>query len=223
MTDISQSKLFVNCKLQIIENQETYICMVQDIKDKGIIINVPISGNKYYNMHPGKTIEFYAIINKECFRYSAIVLGKRREGNLEFILLTVPEVLERIQRREYFRQTVLMDVKYKLLPEGKTYTQIKNLPKSYFEDMIKASTLDMSGGGMKIITSQGIPRGRFLVINLCIPEEIDLLGVVTRSDEDKIHKKFRIGLKFVGVDVKTREKIIRFIFAIAREHAKSSK
>jgi c-di-GMP-binding flagellar brake protein YcgR len=220
MTDISQGKLFVNCKLQIIEDQETYICIVQDIKDKGIIINVPISGNKYYNMHPGKTIEFYAIINKEFYRYSAIVLGKKREGSLEFILLTIPELIEKIQRREYFRLSILMDVKYNLLPGGQVYTSLRNVSKTYLEDMVKASTIDISGGGIKIVTSQMIPRGSYIILNMSIPEEIDILCIATRSEEDKIHKNFRIGLKFLGADVKTREKIIRFIFAKAREHAK---
>lgn len=222
MTDINHGKLFVNCKLEIIEDQETYICIIQDIKDKGIVINAPIRGNKYYNLHPGKNIEFYAIINKEYFRYRAIVLGKKREGNLEFILLTVPELIEKVQRREYYRQSILMDAKYKLLPEGEVYTQLKSVPKSYFEDMVKTSTIDISGGGMKILASKNIPRGSYVIVNFSIPEEIEMLCVVTRSEEDKIYKNHKIGLKFIGIDIKLRERIIRFIFAKAREHAKTN-
>jgi c-di-GMP-binding flagellar brake protein YcgR len=216
----SKIKLSINSKIEIIENGETYRSNVQDVSDKAIVIDIPISGNKYYLLHEGLTIEFFTCIKKEFYKCRATVIAKRSQSNLQLALLSAPEVLERIQRREYFRLPISLDVKYYPLPEGRVFTQLSDVPQGYFKEMIKTFTVDLSGGGAKIVTREKLSPNRFVLINLSIPEEIFILCSVVRTETDVINKNYKVALKFISLDEKDREKIIRFIFIKSREQSK---
>jgi c-di-GMP-binding flagellar brake protein YcgR len=222
----SKIKLSVNSRIEIIGENETFISLIQDVNDDGIAINVPLSGRKVYIMHVGSVIEFYMNFRNEVCKLRAIVQGKTSESGLTLILLSYPELIEKIQRREFFRLPVFIDANYYILPEGRIYTNIKDVPLGYYDNMTKSSTVDISGGGIKIITKQNVPRGNFVLVTLTLPQEkqeIKLLCSVVRSDEDIFNKNYKLALRFVGLDRKISDTIIKFIFVKAREQSRISK
>ncbi|EYE88833.1 hypothetical protein Q428_06120 [Fervidicella metallireducens AeB] len=211
-------KFRINDKIEIIDKNITYKSNVHDVHEKTVLIDMPISGNNYYMMHQGSELIFYYCAeDKNVYKCKSVVLGKKMDNNLQFVLITYPEVLEKIQRREYFRLPVAMEIKYYFLPENRVYNHIKDVPIGYFDRMQRAVTIDISGGGIKFVTREAVMKNTNVIIKINLFEEIILLCTVVRVEKDDETNQYKIGLRFDSIDERIREKIIRFIFQKLRE------
>ncbi|MCX7885345.1 MAG: flagellar brake domain-containing protein [Caloramator sp.] len=213
-------KLYINQNIEIIDNNMTYKSTIQDIKEDFVLIGMPISGNRYLLIHPGSIIEYYIMNEKEVFKCRSVVLGKTNEKNIQLAVLSYPEVIEKVQRREHFRLPIVMDAKFFPLPEGRVYIDLKDVPCGYFKNLQRTVTADISGGGIKIISRENVKKDNYVLLSINIPEEINVLCKVVRCDFDTINKNYKLALKFERIDERIREKIIRFIFSKIREQSK---
>lgn len=213
-------QLSINQKIEIIEDNTTYKSNIQDINEDYIMIGMPISGSRYYMMHSGTIIEFYVCSDKEVIKCRSVVLGKQKEKNLQLAIISIPEVIEKVQRREFFRLPIVMELKYYALPEDSTYIDLKGVPSGYFKRLEKTLSIDISGGGMMVITKAHLQAGRHILISLMIPEEINLLCTVVRCEYNNIDKNYRTALRYEKIDERIRDKIIKFIFSKLREQSK---
>lgn len=210
----------LNHKIEINDEENTYKSNIQDIGKSGILIDVPIAGNKYYLMHKGSQIEFILSTENGAYRCTSIVLGKTRDNNLELIALSTPNIIEKIQRREFYRVPLIMDIKYYALPKDNVYSSLKDVPSGYMDRMQKAIAIDISGGGMRFTSKEKIDKNVYVIITVNLQNEILLLGKVVRVEYDSVNRNFRIGVRFEGIDKKLRESIIRFVFSKSREQSK---
>lgn len=210
----------INDKVEIIEKGRTYKSLIQDINSSSICIGVPIYDYRSYPIHIGETLEYYVNVNKEVYKCLSIILGRRAENNVQLIELSIPENPIRVQRREYFRLPIVMDMKYYAIPPGRVYSGIKDIPSGYFERMKRSVTLDISGGGMKAKIDDEVKKGNFLIISFNIPEEIIAIASVVWCQKDEKDKNYKAALRFEGIKEKERDKIIRFIFSKSRDQSK---
>ncbi|TDT50593.1 c-di-GMP-binding flagellar brake protein YcgR [Fonticella tunisiensis] len=210
----------INQKLEILDNNIAYKCNIQDIRDDSILINMPYSGIKYYSMHTGSTLEFFICTERDVVKCKSIVVGRTSENNIHMAVLSKPVVIERVQRREYFRLPISMEAKYIILPEDNTYIDLQDVPSGYLKRMKKTLTVDLSGGGVKIISKHNPKKGQKIVLSIHIPEELTIIGTVMRTEYSQINRHYRIALKFESIEEKLRDKIIRFIFSKFREQSK---
>ena len=110
-----------------------------------------------------------------------------------------------------------------MLPLEKHYKSIHDIPIEVFSKLKTSITIDISGGGIKIITSENIAAGRYVILEMDIGEIVDLLAVSIRCEKDENSEKYRVSLKYVKLDNRTRDKIIRYIFMKSRELIKANK
>ncbi len=88
-----------------------------------------------------------------------------------------------------------------------------------------AKQINISGGGMSFVASDSFSEGDRLLIKLFLPTYPRLLKLkcevvrVVKEGEDR----YRIGLKYMSIDERTRESLIRYIFARQREHLRNKK
>ncbi|SEF47734.1 c-di-GMP-binding flagellar brake protein YcgR, contains PilZNR and PilZ domains [Caloramator fervidus] len=212
-------ELKIGQKIDVMQDGIAYVSKIQDINENFLLIDVPTAGNRYFITYPGRVIEFYVPNEKDVTKCRSIVLGKKRENNIEMLIISLPDIVERVQRREYFRLPISMEVSYVTLPPGKKFLNLKDVPSLYFEQLNKALTLDISGGGIKILAKEKAQVGSNVLLILNIPEEVILLTTVVRVEEAE-NKFFRLALKYENIDEKTRDIIIRFIFNKMREQIK---
>jgi c-di-GMP-binding flagellar brake protein YcgR len=217
---MGEIRLSINEKLEILDNNSTYRSTIQDVKDGEFLIDMPYSGSKYYTMHVGSLIEFFICTEKDVVKCKSIVLGKSIENNVQLIILSNPQVVERVQRREFFRLPISMEARYYLLPENGRYLDLSDVPSGYFKRMEKIYTVDISGGGIKIAAKQDGKHGQRAIIAISLPEEINILCSVIRSESYDNGKSYRIALSFENLDERLRDKVIRFIFNKLREQSK---
>lgn len=210
----------INDKVEIIEKGRTYKSLIQDIGSSSICIGVPIYNYRSYPLHIGETLEYYVNANKEVYKCLSVILGRKAENNVQLIELSMPENPIKVQRREFFRLPIVMDIKYYALPSGRVYSGLKDIPSGYFERMKKSITLDISGGGMKAKIDEEVKKGNFLIISFGIPEEIMVIASVVWCQRDEKDKNYKAALKFESIKENERDKIIRFIFSKSRDQSK---
>lgn len=210
--------LKVNQKIQIIHDDFEFRCNIQDVKANAILIDtILVSGSRKIILHVGDKVLFNLYKDGEIIKCSSNVLGYKKEENIMLAVISYPTVIERIQRREYFRIPVAIDCKYVFLPEEADYRFPQKLIDDYADKMEKSFTIDLSGGGMKVVTKLPRPEGSLIMVSINIPEEIYFTGKVIRLEEDTELKQYKVAIKFIYLQERKRDKLINFIFNKLRE------
>ncbi len=84
---------------------------------------------------------------------------------------------------------------------------------------------DISGGGLKILCNKDFAEGDRLVIRLFLPDQtqdLEVMGEVVWTCEN-IDGGYKVGIQFVDIDERVRERIVRYIFAWQRRMLRSGK
>lgn len=210
----------INQIIEIIDNGQTFNANIQDINKEYIMINMPVSDNKYYIMHRGSIIEFYVTTNRDISKFRSEVLGKKIENNIQLVILSSPEFIERVQRREYFRLPVSLAVKIYMFPDDREYTSIHDVPEESFRKLKNGIIVDISGGGLKIAVKEKMIKGHYAVISMQIPDELILLSKIVWVEKDQENRNYKVALKYENISERERDKIIKFIFAKMRSQSK---
>lgn len=133
----------------------------------------------------------------------------------EGMRVSLPEQIERIQRRHFVRVDAELPVTLMLqLPDGA-------------EVLLQTRTTDLSGGGMLITAERELPLYLDAELILSLPPEqpgpqAELLRLkaqicrLLRKDE-----RFQIGLSFMNISEPQRDRLIRYIFRYQRESLKA--
>jgi len=117
-----------------------------------------------------------------------------------------------------------------LSEDDELYNPLKALedkvPTGSGEDVDFAITVDISGGGVQIITSKELNPGAELAMRIFIPDIKGGLKVkarVIRVVPIKVEgaKKYRVAMAFEDLDERLREHIIKFVFDESRRRLKS--
>jgi c-di-GMP-binding flagellar brake protein YcgR len=216
----SSHKLSINQKIDVIDNNSTYKSKIQDINDDYIMIDVPYASSSYLLMHTGKVIEFYAAFENDVIKYKSVILSRKKEQNVYLAVLTVPEMVGKVQRRDYFRLPISLEVSYNVLTGTKNNYNLDNIPEAFLKSLKKAATIDLSGGGVKIITDKYIKHNSKVLIILNLSKEIKIICNTIRCDYNSINKNYRTALSFMNIDERTRDVIIKFVFEKSREQTK---
>ncbi|MBZ9624522.1 flagellar brake domain-containing protein [Clostridium sp. FP2] len=205
----------INKKVEILVDERYYNTNIQDLTEEYIAISIPLSGGQYVPLSRGDIIDVIYYEEENLYRFKSSVIGRKIE-NIPILLISKPLEIEKIQRRKYVRISLINTAKYKNLKD-----QPKISPKAIDEsEYLKASIVDLSGGGMKVRVSEEIVKNDFILVNLTVNnEEIHIVGQAKRIQKDD-EGRFVCGLSFEFLDNLTRERIIKYIFQLMREQMK---
>jgi c-di-GMP-binding flagellar brake protein YcgR len=128
---------------------------------------------------------------------------EKRMSPLPVWVISPPTEITKLQQRDYVR----IDTK---LPCGVTLIdQEEDLPP------VKLIINDISGGGVRLVSSQSYPVGTNLVITFELPgpEIIETIGQVVRSDQPQADRSvYWLGVRYVGLRDRLRNKIVKYVF-----------
>ncbi|MCB2297148.1 flagellar brake protein [Clostridium tagluense] len=205
----------INRKLEILVEERYYNTNIQDLTEEYIAISIPMSGGQYVPLSRGDIIDVIYYEDENLYKFKSSVIGRKIE-NIPILLVSKPLEIEKIQRRKYVRISLINTAKYKNLKN-----QSKISPKTIEErEYLKASIVDLSGGGMKVRVSEEIVMNDFILVNLTVNnEDIHIVGQAKRIQKDD-EGRFVCGLSFEFLDNLTRERIIKYIFQLMREQMK---
>jgi c-di-GMP-binding flagellar brake protein YcgR len=207
----------VNDRIEIEIGGQIYKSNIQDLSDDYIGISIPVNNHKYVALKKGDKIDAIYYSGKNIYGFHTIVIGRRIE-KIFIIMIKRPEEIEIIQRRNFVRVPVFLNVLCAVVPAAGDLHNLDNQV-----EVFKACSLDMSGGGMKIAADGRLKYKLKIgdIIMVTIPMKDDSLtvrGEIVRIDRNKNKSKLVIGLSFVDLDKVNRERIIRVLFQVMREH-----
>lgn len=206
----------VNQKIEVINHNERQKCNIQGVYDKFLVIDV------VGLLNSDETVEYIVQYNDDIYKCKSKILGRKTENKVSLVVITKPDYIEKIQRREYYRLPISMVMGYCELADSRSKKGLYDIALDLQETMSMTHTIDISGGGIKIITNQYFNKNKKLILELNVPNTVYVVGMVVRSEKNGELKNYRTSLKFIDMDNSTRDKIIKFIFDRMREQMKYS-
>jgi len=184
--------------------------LVQDIPDdRSLLITLPMAAGHPVILEPGQIVRINFFRNEGEFYFSARVVERIKLESIFLVRIVQISSLERLQRRSFYRFMRILPIKFRLIEN--------NEPKGQF---YKGYAKDISGGGVRLFTEKFIPMNCQIEcrINLGETQELAFNGKVLRvrkvQDSDK---QYDIGVCFVDIPEKLRDRIISFIFEEQRQ------
>ncbi|TFB23952.1 pilus assembly protein PilZ [Filobacillus milosensis] len=193
------------------EVEDRFQCKVAEMTKNNIYIDYPI------NERTGRTALFmdgsefkvsYVADDGNVYVFSSEIVG-RKKIKIPVLAIRVPlkSEVRKIQRRQYVRVDVSLDVAIHPVDDEKP--------------SLITRTVDISGGGIAVIGSgleKGYQSGDIMKLTIVLPFQSNDYNFFT-SDAEVIRciagtdaSSPKITYKFVNVDEKQREKIIKYCF-----------
>ncbi|WP_294374506.1 flagellar brake protein [uncultured Clostridium sp.] len=204
-------ELGINERLEVVSNNKSYKCLIIDLDDEWIKINVPICEGEYLTFYTGDIIEANAYLGDgKCYSFKSKVLSKGKEGNIPYYKLSPAFDVKKIQRRDYFRVGILNVAKYK---------NITGLDNEDTDDIpyLDAVMVDLSGSGVRLRIQEKVKMNDVLFIKMNIKDsDIVVKGRVVRIEHDE-ENQILCGIKFLNISQVQIDKIIEELFEIMRK------
>ncbi len=208
------------------KNQIEYKSEILDITDGGKIeVAIPTLKNKAILFPFNVMFNFVFFTKKGIYQCKVEIIDRYRIQNLSFMAINEKSEVIKIQRREYYRLSCTLDMKYYLLtPEESKMDSIGEIFESLKEDggerlkEKEAVIVDISGGGMRYVSKEQVGRENFILARLnLVTDKADtqlyVIAKVIASARSKNNEEiFEHRIRFIIKDDKVREAIIHYIF-----------
>lgn len=211
----------INNKLEIIplDDECTYVSSIQEVNEDTFSMTIPEVKRIQLRLKPQDKVNVTIFTENALYKFVGEVKGLKVEDDLEMYVLHKPTKMQKIERRNFVRIDISLDVEYETIDASEKGKWEKIVPTK------KAYTSDLSGGGMQLILDKSLPEGTLIVLKvpLIIDDsevQIKVLGRVMRSELDisnQSNRKYHIGLKLEDITERQRDYIIKFIFSQMRK------
>lgn len=219
MGNISMDMLKEDSLVKFINEDKTFFDGQVKKVDKnclGIVIN--IKQNTYKEFKKDEKIQLIFIYENQAIRCGATIIGSKIGENEQVVIIDMPKIIFKIERREYERIEIVMDVEYSQLPEGVEYEKLSMVNPVYFRRYKKTYTVDISAGGVNIVTSAIDKESKFVLLALSIHNKkiTTLCGMIrTEPMSDGKHKK--MAYKFIDIEEQHRKLILDYVNSKSKE------
>jgi len=201
-------RFYYNNKVEIDTEDGLYKSTIQEIGNDYFGISIPMNSGKYLTLPKDKMVEVLYYLDRDVYKFKSKVIGTKIEKIL-VIVLEKPSRYKKVQRRNYARASMLINVSF-AMREEKEY--------KYYAALM----LDLSGGGARIRTKNKMEPGEMLIISIPLKDEnITVKGQVVRIENDR-NDNASIEIYFIDIEESVREKIIKHVFNIMREQRQKS-
>lgn len=204
-----------------------YVSQVLDEAEDGdLFVSMPIQAGKVIPLNVGE--EFYVSFYTKSgmLRCQAEVMGRYKKDSLFLLKIALVTELQKVQRREYYRLSCHMPIIYRIISDEERKLLEEDVPYDEEEMILDWQTgeiLDLSGGGIRFITSAQLPKHTLLQVRFDISsgDEVEVMYVyarLLRAERNQNNSSiYDNRIKFWRMDRVTREKIVRFIFETQRK------
>ena len=184
-------------KIEKNAKKTTYSSQIYDIIDKDkIVAMLPIYRGLIVPLPINAKYELVIYSNNALYKCNAILKERYKEDNMHVMVLEVCSELKKYQRREYYRLTYSLDLKYYVLGDDLDLALDKmdeilgifvdeepaevsdeskesedNLKQVYDEEnqgSIQGITIDISGGGMRFVSKKRADIGQYMLLEFAV-------------------------------------------------------
>ncbi len=193
-----------------LEGDNWYASKVLDVGSSSFNILPPQKKNSGFSVKPGEKIRVSVPSAEGLFLFTCGVLAEE-EGSVSRVELEFPKEVVHLERRAFHRLPIQLETQYAEIRNGNGGLSFS-----------RSTSLDISGGGMRLETNRVCPRETLLRVKFQIPlgqmeEELILTGRIVRSVPGEGARKSQIGVEFIDITPHQQESLVQFILDRTRE------
>lgn len=183
-----------------------YSTKIEEIEEDTIIIGAPVHKGVVLPFRPGQQLIVGIPKEDALYGFYTEVVDRGKINDIPVLRIRKGKQSKRIQRRKYVRINGISKVDIKILKRSEKGDEV-----IYF-DRRKIREKNISGGGMLIVSPEALSIGTILEISISLPHfgVVRTVGEVVRYQ--KIEDEYEIGISFVNLSEKDREKIIKYVY-----------
>lgn len=188
-----------------LEQKEVFASRVEDMRRDAILVAAPYKKGTVVPVPVGEEVQIRIGKEGTYYLFHTKVIG-RIAGHQPVLQLSLPFKTTRIQMRNWVRVDTNLPVLYR--------------PVGTEDEFIEANAIDISGGGICMLTQERIEKETQLEVEIKFPDNFVLKtnGIVTRCLDE--NKPIRIGVCFQDINERHQERIVGYVFKKQREHIK---
>jgi c-di-GMP-binding flagellar brake protein YcgR len=203
--DITTNIFTINQRLDIMlslaKNTKRIASRIEEITPRYYCIAMPISKGIPVILLPGTKFYGRVIVEGLVWQFKSTFIDKKANP-VPMWIIEPPQDLKKVQLRSFVRIGAIIPIELKILTDDE-------------EPMVLAATSkDISGGGIQVITKKPLHHYHKIAVTMDIPDQgkIAVSGEVVRVEEQTERGVFWISIKFTEIAEKDRDKIIKYVF-----------
>lgn len=178
-----------------------------------LIVITNLNGSEFNSLPIGCTVEGTAVLSKAAYLFTCTLADRRLDEVLATLYLTRPPYLLRVQRRKFYR--VPVDIGIVFTVSGSN------------EDPASGTVVDISAGGLRVITSKAVRAGALVklrlplityagdpICNARVLVSRPMSGVTSRG-------RYLLQLELLDTTEALRDAIVALVFATQRSLARA--
>ena len=219
----SRFNLAPNLPVEIEINEDAirgrYKTIIHDYNSKTGVgkIALPIYKGAYMRLPVNVEIRIRVYSKISVFLFKSKIIEYGNEGNIKYFIIDIPEIIFKIQRRQFVRVPIVTDGFFYIKKE---YEEMEIAPKYSFVSK------DFSAGGISFVTKKDLDDGEPLLVNLVLDDELKLENqesAVVRLIGKTDFKDNKYAVKFMDIDSFREKEFVRFVFRHEIEISRKNK
>lgn len=185
--------------------EDWYKSKIQDVDKKHFYIDMPYQNALPLVLRRGDQVQVQIFLAGERIEFKSTVIGKRYD-NIPLFTVAMPDNYKRVQLRNFVRLPIMMDAYYAVIAEDS-----EDIPQ-----FVKTTTLDLSGGGIRIEVDKKYPNGTKLLLKFTLQiknmnYEVEVAGKVARCYYPDNTNTVLAATEFTNITRRQEDLIVRFI------------
>ena len=217
MINSGKYKIYTNLNLDYQKKMEEEL--LNNMKDEKIVAAMPISEGHIVPIEPGSRMHAYFYTVKGIFSCEILVTERGKEGNIYIMEVECTTELKKFQRRQFYRLPCTIEGYFRKLTDTELLRfQHDNIVPEDTQDVDKGIIVDISGGGLRIMTEKPLEKNNYIYIRFPVEmnignRDIEVVGRVILSLESPNRKDcYDNRIQFKGISHELRETVVKYIF-----------
>ncbi|MDR3596764.1 pilus assembly protein PilZ [Clostridium sp.] len=183
----------------------------------GVTINT--RQDSFIILNKKQSVDLILANDQKAVKCTSVILGCTQNDFEQAVIISIPKIILGINRREFTRLPIVMDMEYSPLPLEATYEKLSNVEPKYFRYFKRAYTVNISAGGVYFVVSKNDVDSKYALVSLSIKnEKIITLSEKIRTDNSEDLKHQRVAYKFNDIKTNHRQLILDFISEKCKEN-----
>lgn len=215
------SKYDIGEKVAILLDKQEYTSKILRIGPEGeLIMYIPSSNGINLRLVDDKEYVIIFYLKEGLYKAKVVLSDVYTEEGIDVVELELVSELEKYQRREYYRIDYYCDIEYRILEIMDANGEMVR----HQGEWTKAKLSNISGGGMKFTSKEGITTAKRVFLKFALGEGLNrnlyncLANVVLINKRDTGSPLFEYRVSFSDIEESARENIVKFVFEEERKN-----
>ena len=184
-------------------------------------IYIPALGGQNLNMQLDKDYSVLIYTGQSLIKFRGVFEGYFKEDMNYFAAMRLLDEGVRMQRREFFRFTCMLAMKFAVMDYGDNETA-KLLFDSGYAEMFDGIVRDIGGGGLRFTTNKELELAYPIQCTIMLGTTTMLINgrLLEKQYMPKSSLKFQYRALFLDVSPQAQEEIVNYIFSEQRKQRK---